>query len=76
MLDGPPFPGASNAALNFISHQQNSVVVTNSPQFFHEDFGPGNVSALALHWLDENGGNFLGRQRGLEQFFFDEAGAS
>src|SRR6202035_2917084 len=73
VLDCPPFSGASDAALNFVRNQQNAVAITNPPQFFHEDLGCWDISAFALHRLDEDGCDLLGRKSGLEQFLLDEA---
>ena len=76
VLDGPPLAGATGAALDFIRHQQNAVLVADAAQLLHEDGGRDHVSALALHRLDENCRHFFRSQRRLEQLVFDEAGAA
>src|SRR5205823_14722578 len=75
VLDGPHLSGAPGAGLHFIGHQQNAVLIADAPQLLQELGGSDNVSALALHRLNEDCGNLLRRQRGLEKLFFDETGA-
>src|SRR5579864_1204445 len=72
VLDRPPLAGSSGAALHLISDQQDSVLVANLPQLLQEDGRRRNVSAFALHRLNENGRNFFGRNGGLENFVFDK----
>src|SRR5579872_4324332 len=76
VLDGPPFAGASDAALDFVDNQQDTVAVADAAQFLHEDGGSDYVSAFALYWLDEDRCHFFRRQRSLKKFVFDEAGAA
>src|SRR6266496_3736234 len=76
VLDCPPFAGASNAALYFVGHQQNSMLVADSPQLLHEDSRRGNVPAFALNRLDKNRRDLLWREDGLEQLFFNVSRAS
>src|SRR5580704_913680 len=76
VLDRPPFAGASDAALDLVDDQQDAVAIADAAQFLHEDGGSDYVSAFALHRFDEDRGYFLGRERGLEQLVFDEAGAA
>src|ERR1035438_8753189 len=52
------------------------MAVADPPQFLHEYRRRDNVASLTLNRLDKNRGHFLGGQRRLEQFFFDEAGAA
>ena len=52
------------------------MTIADAPQFLHEDLRGDNVTAFPLHRLDEDGRNFLGSERGIEQFFFDELGAT
>src|SRR5579871_214828 len=76
VLDRPPLAGACDAALYFVNDKQNAVAVADAAEFLHEDRGGDNVSALTLDGLDKDRGDFLGSQRGLEDFLFDEAGAA
>src|SRR5256885_490676 len=72
MLDGPPFTGSANAGLDFISNQQDAILVANAPQFTQEFRGRGKISALTLHRLDKNRSYLFRRQRGFEKFLLDE----
>src|SRR5579872_6994858 len=76
VFDGPPFAGASDAALYFVDYQQDAVAITDASQFLHENRRRDYVSAFALHRLDEDCGYFLGGKRGFEQLVLDEAGAA
>src|SRR5579864_7863022 len=75
VLDRPPLSAASCPALHFISDQQDPVLVANLPQLLQEDRRRWYVTAFALHWLDENCRNFLGRNRSLENFIFNKSRA-
>src|SRR5579863_541700 len=76
VLDGPPFPGATDTALHLVSDQENAVAVANAAQFLHEDGGSNDISTFALHRLDKDCGHFLGGKRSLKELVFDEAGAA
>ena len=76
VLDGPPLAGAAGAGLHFIGDEEDAVLVADAAQFLHEDGGSDDVAALALDGLDEDGGDFFGRERGLEELLFDVAGAA
>ena len=76
VLDRPPLAGTADAALHFVGHQQNAVLVADAAQFLHEDGRRDHVAALALDRLDENRRHFFRRQRRLEQLVFDEARAA
>ena len=76
VFDGKPFAGAANAALHFVHHQQNAVLVADAAQFLHEDRRSDDVPAFALDRLDKNRRHFFRREHGLKQFVFDVAGAA
>src|ERR1700689_1571109 len=76
VLDREPLPGAPDAALDFVHHQHDAMTVADAPQLLHEDLRSHDITALTLHWLDENGRDLLWGQRRLEQFFFDETRAT
>ena len=59
--------------LDFVSHQQNAVLVADAAQLLHEDRGRYHVAALALHRLDKDCRHFFRRQSRLEQLVLDEA---
>ena len=76
MLDRPPLAGAPDAALHLVDHQQNAVTVADATKFLHKNRGRDDVAAFPLNGLDENGGNFLGCEGGLEQLFLNQARAA
>src|SRR5579863_3158804 len=76
VLDGPPFPGAPDSALDLVDHQQDAVAIADAAQFLHEDGRSDNVSTFALHRFDEDCRYFFRGKRGLEELVFDEAGAA
>src|SRR5689334_4073711 len=72
MLDRPPLSGAPGAGLNFIGHQHDSVLVTDTSQFAQELRWCGDVTPFSLDRFDKDRRDVLGRHRGLEQALFDE----
>src|SRR5437879_9343993 len=50
--------------------------VANAAQLLHENCRSDDISAFALHRLDENRGDFFRRKDRLEELVFNEAGAS
>jgi len=52
------------------------VTIAEVAELLHKDAGRDHVATFALNGLDKNGRDLLGRQRGLEELVFDEAGAA
>ena len=76
VLHRKPLASAPNAALHFVHHQQDAVLVADAAQFLHEDRRSDHVSAFALDRLDKNRRDFFRRKHGLKQFVFDVARAA
>src|SRR5579872_6224689 len=76
VLDRPPFSGTADAALDFVGDQQNAVTIADAAKLLHENGRGDDITAFALHGLNEDGGDFLRRQRGLEELVFNETGTA
>src|ERR1039457_4350212 len=76
VLNRPPLAGATDAALDLVDDQQNAVTVADAAKFLHKSRGRDDVAAFPLNGLDENGGNFLGCERGLEELVLNKARAA
>ncbi len=59
--------GAGKAGLDFVSDQQNTVLVTKLAQRDHEFLGHDIKAAFALDRLDDNGCDLVGLDVGLKQ---------
>ncbi len=75
VIAGPPFSGAAHAALHFIGYQHNSVLARDALQLAQKFRRRGNVSAFALHRLNENCGDVAGIYEALEKFVLNEVDA-
>src|ERR1051325_5781146 len=71
MLARKHLPGATHSTLDFINHEQNTVLVTNAPQSIQKTFRRGHVTTFTLHGLDDDRRYFLRRRRRLEQTLSD-----
>src|ERR1700688_3213617 len=76
VLNGKPFAGTADAALDFIHYQQDAVLVADAAQLFHEDCWSNDISAFALNRLDKNRGDFFWREDRLEKLLFNVARAA
>ena len=69
MLHGEPLAGAPEARLDFIGDEDDAVLVAEFAQAHHEFLGRHIEAALALHRLDDDGGDARRLDIGLEQPF-------
>src|SRR6184192_1873916 len=69
MLAGKKLSRAPEAALHFVGNEQHTVVVTDVNQNAKEFFRRNYKSALAQHWLSNDGRNFFRRDHSLECVF-------
>src|SRR5262249_38750655 len=67
MLQGEHLSGATHPALNFINNQEDAMLIANASQLSKKTLGRRHISSLALHWFDDDSGDFLGRRSRLEQ---------
>ena len=67
MLHGKPLARAPEARLDFIGNQHDAMLVAELAQPHHEFLGRNVKSALALHRLDDDGGNVRRLDIALEQ---------
>src|SRR6476646_11206140 len=66
MLDREEAAGAGEAALDLVADEDDAVLVTDLTQSLHELERRRDESALALHGLEHDRGNVLGRDQGRE----------
>jgi len=71
-------PRAPHARLHLVDDEEDPVLVADAAQAVEELARRGDVAALALHGLDDDGRDLVGRRRGLEEAALDpvEAGAA
>src|SRR6185436_7949185 len=70
VLDCPELSCAAHARLHFIYDQHDAMLIADSPKRGHEVCLRNDISAFALHGLDNNGSAVLGRNCGLEYCLF------
>src|SRR6185312_7354511 len=75
VLDGPPLAGAACSRLNFVHDEEDAVLVADATNLLEEVGGSDDIAALALDGFEDDGGDLLGWEDGLEEFVFDVAGA-
>ena len=68
-------PGAAHAGLHFVGDQQDAVLRRQLAQPLQELIGRDDVAALALNRLDDDGGDFVGRDELREELVLDEVEA-
>ena len=66
MLGGKHTAGAAHAGLHFVVNQQNAVFVSKPPEFFMKLCWRNEIAAFSLNGLDDDGGDFFGRQDRLK----------
>ena len=70
------FPVRAGAGLDLVGDQQDAMAVADAADLLQEVGRGDDIAAFALDGLDEDGGDFFGRQDGLEELLFDVAGAT
>ena len=75
VLDGPPLSGSADAGLDLVGDEQDAVPVADAADLLEEVVGRDDVAAFALDGLEDDGGDFFGREDGFEELVFDVAGA-
>ena len=75
VLARPHLPGASDAALDLVHHEQDPVPVAQLTQFGEPAPRRDDVATLALDRLDEDRRHVVGLGEPLEQHLFDVGGA-
>jgi hypothetical protein len=61
VLDRPPSAGAAHARLDLVGDEEDAVLVADLAQSLHEGLRRGEVAALSLDRLDDDGGHVGGR---------------
>ena len=77
---GEEFAGASDADLHLVKDEVRAILIASGAEFLEEGVFDDAHAAIALDWLDEDGGGFIA-ERALEAFVvfegqLDEVGQS
>src|SRR5215216_2399609 len=65
-LSGSPHPG-----LYLVHEQHDSVLVTDTPELFHELLRRSDVTTFALYYFQDDSRNLFRRRRGFEKTILD-----
>jgi len=71
VLGGEHAAGAAHAGLDFVVDEQDAVLVGDAAELLVEAPVGHQVAAFALDGLDDDGGDFFGRQDGFEETLFE-----